>query len=52
MTSVIKPSSALQVPAGAAKKPRAARRAPAAGIFGLLSGWKIDTQGLKDELRD
>jgi hypothetical protein len=42
-----------KVPAGTGKKSRAARKKPAAkGFFGLLPDWKIDTQALKDELRD
>jgi hypothetical protein len=43
----------VQVPAGTGKKARATRKKPAAkGFFGLLPDWKIDTQALKDELRD
>jgi hypothetical protein len=45
--------SPLKVPAGAGKKSRVTRKKPAAkGFFGLLPDWKIDTQALKDELRD
>ncbi len=52
MTSIINNPPVVQVPPGPAKKTRSARRATTKGIFGLLSEWKIDTQELKDELRD
>jgi len=53
MTSVIKNQTPVQVPAGAGKKIRTPRKkSPVNGFFGLLSDWKIDTQALKDELRD
>jgi hypothetical protein len=53
MTTKIKNQTLVQVPAGAGKKSRATRKKPAAkGFFGLLPDWKIDTQALKDELRD
>jgi hypothetical protein len=43
----------VQVPAGTGKKSRAPWKKPTAkGFFGLLPDWKIDTQALKDELRD
>jgi hypothetical protein len=43
----------VQVPAGTGKKPRATRKKPAVkGFFGLLPDWKMNTQALKDELRD
>jgi len=32
--------------------PRNKEKPAAKGFFGLLSDWKIDTQALKDELRD
>ena len=53
MTTIIKNQSPVQVPAGTGKKVRAARKKPALkGFFGLLPDWKIDTQALKDEMRD
>jgi len=53
MTTMIKNQTTVQVPAGAGKKSRATRKKPVAkGFFGLLPDWKIDTQALKDELRD
>ncbi|MGA2161295.1 MAG: hypothetical protein ABSG28_03720 [Methanoregula sp.] len=52
MTSTINTPPVVQVPAGAAKKTRAARRASSKGIFGLLPDWKIDTQEFRDEMRD
>ena len=53
MTTMIKNRTPVQVPAGTGKKSRATRKKPAAkGFFGLLPDWKIDTQALKDELRD
>ena len=53
MTTMIKNHTPVQVPAGAVKKTRAVRKKPAAkGFFGLLPDWTIDTQALKDELRD
>ena len=53
MTTKIKNQTPVQVPAGTGKKSRATRKKPAAkGFFGLLPDWKIDTQALKDELRD
>lgn len=43
----------VHVPANTVKKARAAKKKPAVkGFFGLLPDWKIDTQALKDELRD
>ena len=51
MTSIINNPPVVQVP-HPAKKTRAAGRATTKGIFGLLSDWKINTQELKDELRD
>jgi hypothetical protein len=42
-----------KIPAGTRKKSRATRKKSAVkGFFGLLPDWKIDTQALKDELRD
>jgi hypothetical protein len=53
MTTMIKNQAPVHVPAGAGKKSRATRKKPVAkGFFGLLPDWKIDTQALKDELRD
>lgn len=52
MTSIIKPPSSLKIPSVEARKTRGNKRSPAQGIFGLLPDWKIDTQQLKDELRD
>ena len=52
MTSIINNPPVVQVPPGPVKKTRAAGRATTKGIFGLLSDWKINTQELKDELRD
>lgn len=52
MTSLIKPPSSVKVPSVEAGKTRGAKRSPSKGIFGLLPDWKIDTQQLKDELRD
>jgi len=52
MTSNSNNPPVVQVPHGSAKKTRAAKRATSKGIFGLLSDWRIDTQELKDELRD
>ena len=48
-----KKSQTILVPAGAGKKARVPKkRSPEKGFFGLLPDWKIDTQALKDELRD
>jgi hypothetical protein len=53
MTTMIKNPAPVQVPAGSGKKSRAIKKkSPAKGFFGLLPDWKIDTQALKDELRD
>jgi hypothetical protein len=53
MTTMIKNQSPVQVPAGSGKKSRAMKKkSPVNGFFGLLPDWKIDTQALKDELRD
>ncbi len=53
MTTMIKNQTPVQVPAGTGKKARVTRKKhPAKGFFGLLPDWKIDTQALKDELRD
>jgi hypothetical protein len=53
MTTMIKNNAPVQVPAGTGKKARTTKRKSAAnGFFGLLPDWKIDTQQLKDELRD
>jgi len=52
ITSVIKNSPVVQVPASLAKKARTAKKKSSKGIFGLLPDWKIDTQELKDELRN
>jgi hypothetical protein len=53
MTTMIKNHTPVQVPAGTGKKVRAAKKKSAVkGFFGLLPDWKIDTQALKDELRD
>ena len=53
MTSIINNPPVVQVRAGDSKKTRApGKRASAKGIFGLLPDWKINTQKLKDELRD
>ena len=53
MTTMIKNHTPVQVPAGTGKKARAQGKKPVAkGFFGLLPDWKIDTQALKDELRD
>jgi hypothetical protein len=50
---MIKNQAPVQVPAGAGKKTRTPRKkSPVKGFFGLLPDWKIDTQALKDELRD
>lgn len=48
-----KNSQPILVSAGAGKKTRVpGKRLPEKGFFGLLPDWKIDTQALKDELRD
>jgi hypothetical protein len=53
MATMIKNPALAQVPAGSGKKSRAMKKkSPAKGFFGLLPDWKIDTQALKDELRD
>ena len=53
MTTMIKNHTAVQAPSGTGKTVLATKKKPAAkGFFGLLSDWKIDTQALKDELRD
>ncbi len=53
MTAIVKKQAPVQVHAGAGKKVRAAGKKPhIKGFFGLLPDWKIDTQDLKDELRD
>ena len=53
MTTMIKNQTPVQVPADSGKKLRATRKKPAAkGFFGLLPDREIDTQALKDELRD
>jgi hypothetical protein len=53
MTTLIKDQTPVQVPAGTGKKSRAIGKKPVAkGFFGLLPDWTIDTQALKDELRD
>lgn len=53
MTIMTKNSTPVQVPEGAGKKSRVSGKKPVAkGFFGLLPDWKIDTQALKDELRD
>jgi hypothetical protein len=53
VTTMIKNQAPVQVPAGAGKKTRTPRKkSPVKGFFGLLPDWKIDTQALKDELRD
>jgi len=53
MSSALNTPPSVQAPAGPAKKTRTARKRTAAtGIFGLLPDWKIDTQALKDDLRD
>ncbi len=53
MTTMIKNHIPVQVPAGAGKKTRIAKKKPAAkGFFGLLPDWNIDTQAFRDELRD
>jgi hypothetical protein len=52
MTSIISNPPVEQVPSRTAKKTRATRKVTPKGIFGLLPDWKIDTQELKDELRD
>jgi hypothetical protein len=53
MTTMIKNPAQAQIPAVAGKKSRAVKKkSPAKGFFGMLSDWKIDTQALKDELRD
>jgi hypothetical protein len=45
--------SSVKVPGGTGKKSRSPGKKPAAkGFFRLLPDWKIDTQALKDELRD
>lgn len=52
-TPMTKNSQPILVPAGAGKKERfPGKRSPEKGFFGLLPDWKIDTQALKDELRD
>jgi len=53
MTTMIKNQKRVQVPSGAGKKSRSPRKkSPINGFFGLLPDWKIDTQALKDELRN
>lgn len=53
MTTMIKNQTPVRVPAGAGKKSRVpGKKTAAKGFFGLLPDWKIDTQALKDELRD
>lgn len=52
MTSIINPPSSVRIPSVEAGKTRGNKRSPTKGIFGLLPDWKIDTQQLKDELRD
>jgi len=53
MTTMIKNHAQVQVTPDTEKKVRGSKKKPAAkGFFGLLPDWKIDTQALKDELRD
>ena len=50
---MIKNHTPVQAPSGTGKTVLATKKKPVAkGFFGLLSDWKIDTQALKDELRD
>jgi len=53
MTSVIRQNPPVPMPSAAGRKPRTVRKkSPEKDFFGLLPSWKIDTQLLKDELRD
>jgi len=52
MASVIHNAAVVQASTGPAKKTRAKRKVSSKGIFGLLPDWKIDTQELRDEMRD
>lgn len=53
MTAILDNRLPVQTPAGGTKKARAAKKRPSPeGFFGLLPDWKIDTQALKDELRE
>ena len=53
MTTMIKNHPQVQVSAGTEKTARVTKKKPATkGFFGLLPDWKIDTQALKDEIRD
>ena len=53
MTTMIKNHTPVQVHTGIGKTAGATKKKPAAkGFFGLLPDWKIETQALKDELRD
>ena len=54
MTTMRKNHSPVQGPSGIGKTSVVKKEKPggAKGFFGLLSDWKIDTQELKDELRD
>jgi hypothetical protein len=54
MTTMRKNHSPVQGPSGIGKTSLVKKKKPggAKGFFGLLSDWKIDTQELKDELRD
>jgi hypothetical protein len=53
MTAIVKKHAPVQSHAGAGKKGHeAGTRSGIKGFFGLLPDWKIDTQSLKDELRD
>jgi hypothetical protein len=53
MSSAIHTPPALPAPARTRRKGGSAGKQKAVkGIFGLLPEWKVDTQALKDELRD
>jgi len=53
MTAVSKKNIMMPVSSGPPKKMKPSKKKTGmGGLFGLLSDWKIDTQNLKDELRD
>lgn len=53
MATAIKQPPPVNIPPAAGKKARArVTKSPDKGFFGLLPDWKIDSQALKNELRD